>query len=259
VPQHLSRMDHGRRAERTYPVVVASVSYREMGEQIGRAAAASIGALCAMYAEDDSKPGASPVSVDAAVDAAREECPHLLEEIEGMAAGAGVSVEALIRLNGGGAAMPWQGAEPEPEGETGGCTSLALVEAAADDGGDSDSVSGVRSLLGQNWDNEPRVDPYTIVTIRRPSAKNVPSSICVGRAGLIGYIGFSSSGFGILLNALRGEGTTGLPLYFNVRLVLESFSLEQVYATKPRLLTLCSGRQQELPYTIMHQNEMIDR
>ena len=53
-------MDHGRRAERTYPVVVASGSYREMGEQIGRAAAASIGALCAMYAEDDSKPGASP-------------------------------------------------------------------------------------------------------------------------------------------------------------------------------------------------------
>ena len=80
-------------------------------------------------------------------------------------------------------------------------------------------------MLGQNWDNEPRVDPYTIVCIRKPSA--APATICVGRAGLIGYIGFSSSGFGILLNALRGEGTTGLPLYFNVRRVLESTTLEQ--------------------------------
>ena len=53
---------------------------------------------------------------------------------------------------------------------------------------------------------------YTVVTIRRPSAVGMPSTICVGRAGLIGYIGFSSSGFGVLLNALKGESATGLPL-----------------------------------------------
>jgi isopenicillin-N N-acyltransferase-like protein len=217
--------DHGR-AKRTYPVVVASGSYHDMGEQIGRAAGGSIRALCAMYAEDDAKPEAAPVSVDASLAQARLECPHLLEEIEGMALGAGVSVQSLFRLNGGGAVMPWQGAEPEPVSETGGCTSLAMVVESQ-----SAEQSGVRALLGQNWDNEPRVDPYTIVTIRHPSAHGVPSTICVGRAGLIGYIGFSSSGFGILLNALKGQGATGLPLYFNVRKVLESSSLEQAVTT----------------------------
>ena len=44
-------------------------------------------------------------------------------------------------------------------------------------------------------------------------------------------IGCSSSGFGILLNALRGEGTEGLPLCFNVRRVLESTSLAAAAAT----------------------------
>ena len=144
---------HGRE-RRTYPVVVASGSYREMGEQIGRAAADSIRALCAMYAEDDAKPNAARVSVDAALAQAKAECPHLLEEVEGMALGAGVSVQSLFRLNGGGAVMPWQGAEPEPKAETGGRTSLATVVEAENAGQPS-----VRALLGQNWDNEPRVDP----------------------------------------------------------------------------------------------------
>ena len=124
------------RAERTYPVVVASGTYREIGEQIGAAAGESIRALCQMHADDDKLPGAAAVSCEAAVAAARAECPDLLAEIEGMSVSAGVSVEALIRLNGGGAAMPWQGEAPEagggePEGgglgqqgatETGGCT-----------------------------------------------------------------------------------------------------------------------------------------
>jgi hypothetical protein len=41
-------------------------------------------------------------------------------------------------------------------------------------------VEGARSLLGQNWDNDPRVDPHTIVTIRRPAG--APATITVGRA-----------------------------------------------------------------------------
>ena len=218
------------RAQRRYPVVEASGSYREIGEHMGRAASAQIRALVDMYADDDAKPGAPPVSVEVALAAARAECPHLVEEIEGMAAGAGVSVASLLRLNGGGASMPWQGAE---EGE-GGCTSLARVEPGR-------SVS----FLGQNWDNEPRVDPYTVVTIRRPT--DAPATMCVGRAGLIGYIGFSSSGFGILLNALRGEGASGLPLYFNVRRILESTTLPVAVATlrasqrdRPNNLTIVS-------------------
>ena len=45
-----------------------------------------------------------------------------------MAEGAGVSIEQLVRLNGGGAAVPWQqGQDAADAGETGGCTSLATV------------------------------------------------------------------------------------------------------------------------------------
>ena len=83
----------------------ASGSYRSIGEQIGVAAAAQIHALVAMYTTDDDANGEAQVSVAAAMQAAVAECPHLLEELEGTAGGAGVTVEQLLRLNGGGVAM----------------------------------------------------------------------------------------------------------------------------------------------------------
>jgi isopenicillin-N N-acyltransferase-like protein len=59
--------------------------------------------------------------------------------------------------------------------------------------------------------------------------------------GLVAYMGFSSNGIGICMNALNGPSdTTGLPWYFFVRSILESNSTAEAVASvksAPRALT----------------------
>jgi isopenicillin-N N-acyltransferase-like protein len=56
-----------------------------------------------------------------------------------------------------------------------------------------------------------------------------PTIIQVTEAGIIGKIGFNSSGVGTLLNAIkvRGVDATRLPVHFGLRMALESSSVEE--------------------------------
>ena len=71
-------------------------------------------------------------------------------------------------------------AEPEA-----GCTSLSLA---------GNSVTRHGPLLAQNWDNDPGLDPFTIVLTRKPTGN--PALMNITQAGLIAYIGFNDAGIG---------------------------------------------------------------
>ncbi len=95
-----------------------------------------------------------------------------------------------------------------------GCTSLSLP-----------ATSTRGPIVAQNWDNDPALDPFTIVLTRRPVGK--PALMTVTQAGLISYVGFNDAGIGACLNSLPAPSrTTGVPHYFTLRELYETTSLE---------------------------------
>jgi isopenicillin-N N-acyltransferase-like protein len=103
----------------------------------------------------------------------------------------------------------------QPDKEAG-CTSLAVAGAGSRHKG---------TIVAQNWDNDPELDPFTVVLTRRPTGK--PATMNVTQAGLIAYIGFNEAGIGLCLNTLQAPARTlGVPHYFTVRGIYEADSLD---------------------------------
>ena len=76
----------------------------------------------------------------------------------------------------------------------------------------------------KNWDNDPDLQPFTIVLTRRPQAK--PALMTITQAGLIAYVGFNAAGIGLCLNTLPAPSRPiGVPHYFTVRGIYEADSL----------------------------------
>jgi isopenicillin-N N-acyltransferase-like protein len=142
----------------------------ELGRQVGEAARDRVRAFCdfarerAPLAAGTTRERALQVAADSIAHVARYQ-PAMLEEIEGIAQGAGVSVQDVLLLQVRNQLQP---------DLTGGCTSFAL--AATDS-------AGRGSIVAQNWDNDPDLDPFTVVLTRRPTGK--PALMTLGRAGLI--------------------------------------------------------------------------
>lgn len=65
--------------------------------------------------------------------------------------------------------------------------------------------------------------------ITKITQSNIPTILQVTEAGIIGKIGFNSSGVGTLLNAIRVPGVDAahLPVHFGLRMALESVSASQ--------------------------------
>lgn len=149
-------------------------------------------------------------------------CPRYLEELEGLAAGAGVPFLSILALNVrteitfGLFTSPTHPAYTDPPSD--GCTSFGLLER-----------SSGRSFLAQNWDWQPAQAANLIVChVSQPHLPDVPDLAMVTEAGIIGKIGFNAAGVGCCLNAIcaRGVDATKLPVHFALRTVLESRSRE---------------------------------
>ena len=137
---------------------------------------------------------------------ARAYSPDMVEELQGMAETSRVAFEEIMLLQ--------VRNQLRPDDEAG-CTSVSLA-----------GVSAVRgqALLAQNWDNDPGLDPFTIVLTRRPTGK--PALMNITQAGLIAYIGLNEAGMGLCLNTLPAPSReVGVPHYFTVRGIYESHSL----------------------------------
>lgn len=195
-----------------YREIAVAGTPRQMGRQIGEAAGEEIRGF-SQTAWDHiarriglSRPRALEIAA-ASVPFARQYSPDMVEELEGVAEASGLTLDEIMLL------QVRNQLRPEPEG---GCTSLAMARGGAIRAG---------SLVAQNWDNDPALDPFTVVLTRRPTGK--PAMMNLTQAGLVAYIGFNDAGIGLCLNSLPAASRPlGVPHYFTVRGIYESDSLD---------------------------------
>lgn len=132
--------------------------------------------------------------------------PHLAEELDGLAGGAGISLaEALIlqlRFE-----LVGFGGEPSD-----GCSSLAIVDAG-------------HRLTGQNVDAPAwHKQMGRVVEMRTPEGPDL--LFYSYYPGMLGYLGINSAGLSVFANAVLSAGwRVGFPRYLALRLALEQESV----------------------------------
>lgn len=190
-----------------YPEFTAAGAPRELGRSIGEQLGEQIRAFCDVALQQVnrtmrvSRESAYRV-VRNAIPLAEQYAPNMVEELRGTAEAARVSLDDIMLLQ----------VRNQLQADDAGCTSISVRGAQ-------------RSIVAQNWDNDPVLDPFTVVLTRHPLGK--PALTTVTQAGLIAYIGFNDAGIGLCLNTLPAPSRThGVPHYFTVRGIYESDSLD---------------------------------
>lgn len=150
-------------------------------------------------------------------------CPHLLEEIDGLAEGAGINRDLALacQLRGELAGM-----------SDGGCTTFAI--------GPSGTASG-EVLIGQTSDTPPEIRSFGYVLRVKPDDGR-PAAIMWSFGGMIGYHGLNEHGVAHFANSLSGgpRWKYGLSHYPLKRRILEQRTLDEVVATM-RDFPVCSN------------------
>ncbi|MEU7045660.1 C45 family peptidase [Streptomyces varsoviensis] len=226
------------------PLIEISGSPRERGRQYGEAARPQIETALAFYRASFAKtPGLAWHEVTRRAElwlpCVEDFAPDLLEELRGVAEGAGAGLLDLMALNARGeivydrtfARMGTTGEEPggaeaagaehggretakadgqEPDAD--GCSSFALLPPAAGDG---------HVWCGQNWDWRTGAEP-TLVALRIVQPPR-PTVIMVVEAGQIGRHGANSAGIALNANGLGGRfgDEIGVPQPFIRRRILD--------------------------------------
>lgn len=155
--------------------------------------------------------------------------PRYLEEIRGIATGAGLefldvlALNVRTEINFGLFTGNVAGKKRADDIPSDGCTALAWLTAA--DGVPQSNTS----WLCQNWDWMVEQGENLIVCYISQPGSGIPDISMVTEAGIIGKIGLNSSGVGCCLNAIRCRGVdrTKLPIHFALRTVLESDSRKE--------------------------------
>ena len=200
-------------SEQRYPEFSVSGSPRELGRQIGEATRELIRGFCSIAMERVNKTAAvTRAEADAVavrcLKLTRDYNEPLIEELEGTAEAAGVPLMDLMLLQ----VRNQLTAEAESA-----CTSISLQP----------------GIVAQNWDNDPELDPFTVVLTRHPDDR--PSLTTLTQAGLIAYIGFNDSGLGACLNTLPAPTRIhGVPHYFTLRDLYEQTNLDDAVSSIAR-------------------------
>lgn len=198
----------------SYPLIFAEGTHRELGRQHGRQCRDLLKRFVEYLAEG--------------MKITREElhgramqflplyekhCPHLVEEIEGLAEGAGVPLaEALaVQIRG----------EMGQVKADGGCTTYVIA---------AHQTKGSGILIGQNSDMPSEMQPFGYVLHLAP--KDKPEVLMWTFGGQLGYHGVNAAGVAHFANALGGgpKWRFGLPHYPVKRMILERRTVEEVLA-----------------------------
>jgi isopenicillin-N N-acyltransferase-like protein len=158
--------------------------------------------------------------------------PRYLEEIRGIAEGAGVDLEDILGINvrtevmfaakARAAAAQADGGRGRPDG----CSAFAVLPSASADG---------HTLIGQNWDW--LLHSFDTVVVLEAAQDEGPDFVTVVEAGLLAKTGMNSSGIGLTTNALvtdRDRGEPGVPYHLVLRGILDAQNLSDAYATIQR-------------------------
>ncbi len=219
-----------------YDVVKAEGTHRELGRQHGEQAAESVRthidyiARTQKLSSDDLT--AKALKFKPLFD---QYCPHLLDEIEGLAEGAGITTAEALACN--------------LRGELGkapadGCTTYVI--------GRPGTASG-EVLVGQNSDmSQPNIEMGYVLHLK---PKDKPQVLIWTFGGMIGYHGMNSAGVAHFANALGGgpKGRFGLSHYPVKRMMLECSTVQEVVDIFHRVplasngnYVLCDGKGQIL-------------
>ena len=156
-------------------------------------------------------------------EAARYEAPiaafdrRYLEEMRGIAEGAGVDLEDVLSINVRTEVMfaaKARASEAAGDGRRQGeCSSFAVVPEASSDG---------HTLLGQNWDW--LLHCFDTVVILEVEQDDGPNFVTVVEAGLLAKTGMNSAGLGVTTNALVTQddrGEPGIPYHVLLRALID--------------------------------------
>lgn len=141
--------------------------------------------------------------------------PDYVEEMKGIAEGAGVDLLDIASLNARTEIMYAQ-AEAADACE---CTTFSLMAPATEGG---------RVIAAENWDYSKMLrDSIVIVHVYQ---EDKPNFMMVTEAGMIGGIGMNDSGVSVQLNALKTTvPCQGIPLRTRMRAMLEADTLGEAY------------------------------
>ena len=183
----------------------------------------------------------------------QKHCPELLEEVRGLAEGAGLPFAAALalQLRGElGAALPQKGdsplrkqpgwAERSGEGDSplfgatpdGACTTFVLGPSATADG---------QVLIGQTSDTPAEIEQYAYGLRLKPEGR--PAILMWTFGGMLGYHGLNAHGIAHFANALGGgpKWNFALSHYPLKRLLLEQRSLADVLDLMRRVPVCSNG------------------
>lgn len=136
----------------------------------------------------------------------------MIEEMEGIAKGAGVDFEDILALN---ARSEIALAGYKGTSFSDGCTAMAITNPLISE-----------TIIGQNWDWKP-TQKASLLLLDIQNKTN-PDITMVTEGGIIGKIGFNSSGVGICFNALiTDKKSDEVPIHLGLRAVLNSHSLTE--------------------------------
>jgi isopenicillin-N N-acyltransferase-like protein len=208
----------GEDAPREYPIYKARGTHRELGRQHGEQAARQIRAHIEMMR---ARPKLSEEQFRQRVSRFQpmfeRHCPHLLEEMRGLAEGSGVTLEEAMLCSIRGDLGNASGA---------GCTSYAIGR----------NGTAQREVLGgQNADLSSRMIPLAYVLHLQP--QNKPEVLIWTFGGMLGYHGMNSAGVAHFSNALSGgpRARFGMPEYVYERMMLECGTTEEAIDILRRL------------------------
>ena len=148
----------------------------------------------------------------------------LLEEIEGIARGAGRTVEEILALNVRTEILPPSYLGGPDSGE---CTAIAVSPGASATGG---------TLLAQNWDWV-GAQREALVLLRVREGKD-PACLTLTEAGMLAKIGLNGQGLGVCLNILRSTfdgAQPGVPVHVLLRALLKRSGVRDAIAFASRL------------------------
>lgn len=204
-----------------FPLVEVSGSPYERGVQHGRAVAGRVRRSADIYAKALKALAFAPDDLARLIAGFRREIDHFepayIQEMQGIADGAGVSFEDVLMINArteivSQARLARLTAKAEPENDDA-CTSAAILPARSANG---------NFLQGQNWDN--RIDCADTIIILRVLRDDGPDVLTFVEAGGLARYGMNSAGITLNGNGLsssRDFRQNGLPLPLIRRKALE--------------------------------------
>jgi len=150
--------------------------------------------------------------------AIRELDEAYVQEMQGIADGAGVTFEDILVINSRSellySNLPVDTTVPQE------CTAFSLLPPATQDGA---------VIVGQSWDYAP-VQRDAVVIVRIPGEGDRPTLLFFPEAGMIGGKGCNNAGLSLTLNALRAkEYAIGVPVHIRMRRILECTTLDKAY------------------------------